>query len=368
MILNRLANDHRSSARTSHAIRTRTTEESWLEIDSTMVDELTSQPLPAPRRQLMNLIGWLKLQAGDAPFEPQEVRDCDALAGIAGAVDGIAFARLLEWASTEGLVELSNDGKIAVLTPKAWEDEPSQKILEPIVSTTNDEIQVCKGHCPKCGADRHAEIVASHEEHSKYNEGLIWTNETFNILKCRGCGEIYVQRQYQFSEDEEYDCDPRTGEFVTTIEPHITYWPAPARRNRPDWLNQLPDDALRELLYEVYGALDADHRVLAAIGTRTALDRAMTLKGATEVLGFGEKLGELKAAGVISQQEKELLTTLTDAGSAAAHRGWRPEPNMLDTIMDGTEAFLQRALILGAAIDAIKKDVPPRPSRPKRRR
>ena len=94
----------------------------------------------------------------------------------------------------------------------------------------------------------------------------------------------------------------------------------------------------------------------------------MVLKGATEALGFGEKLGELKAAGVISQHEEDLLTTLTDAGSAAAHRGWRPEPDMLNTIMDGTEAFLHRALILGDAIDAIKNDVPPKPSRPKRRR
>jgi len=141
----------------------------------------------------------------------------------------------------------------------------------------------------------------------------------------------------------------------------MTYWPAPTRRKRPEWIHQLEDDTLRDLLDEVYGALDADHRVLAAIGTRTALDRAMVLKGAMESSGFSEKLTELKKAGVISHQEQDLLTTLTDAGSAAAHRGWRPTPKELNTLMDGVEVFLHRTLILGSAIDAMKNDVPPRP-------
>ena len=154
---------------------------------------------------------------------------------------------------------------------------------------------------------------------------------------------------------------PETGETETVLAPTVTYWPAPARRRRPDWLYKLDDGPLRNLLDEVYGALDADHRVLAAIGVRTALDRAMVLQGATEAAGFAMKLDELKSAGVISQQEKDILVALTDAGSAAAHRGWRPEASALTTIMDGIEAFLHRALVMTPAIAAIKAQVPERP-------
>ena len=53
------------------------------------------------------------------------------------------------------------------------------------------------------------------------------------------------------------------------------------------------------------------------------LDRAMVLAGETEANSFADKVRELRAGGVISQQEKDQLLTLTDAGSAAALIGCR---------------------------------------------
>ncbi len=121
-------------------------------------------------------------------------------------------------------------------------------------------------------------------------------------------------------------------------------------------------------LDELYEALDADLPILAAIGARTVLDCAMVLKGAPEAAGFDEKLGFLEAEGLVGQGEKELLSILTDAGGAAAHRGWRPQPDDLMTILDGIEAFVQRAFVLGDAVEAIRESVPPRKSRSKKTR
>jgi hypothetical protein len=90
----------------------------------------------------------------------------------------------------------------------------------------------------------------------------------------------------------------------------------------------------------------------------------MVLMGATEALGFAEKLDDLKNTGLISRHEKDILVVLTDAGGAAAHRGWQPDAKKLSTIMDGTEAFIHRALVLSGAIAAMKEQVPKKPNPP----
>ena len=228
-------------------------------------------------------------------------------------------------------------------------------------------LETCKSYCPKCGEDSNADIVACHEnqQYADVPDNMVWTRDTYRILRCRGCEWVYVQREHLSSEDEEYDVDSRTGEYVVVIEPHVTYWPPPKKRQRPPWLYRLNDKPLRNLLDEVYGALDADHRVLAAIGARTALDRAFVLMEAHESLGFVEKLQQLRDRDNISEVDMRMLDAWTDVGSAAAHRSWKPEPMALTKIMDGVENFLQRNLVLESDIPAIKDKVPPKKPRPK---
>ena len=226
-------------------------------------------------------------------------------------------------------------------------DEAHQSSL-----TASDTPKTCKGHCPRCGEDTNAEIVTSHSEHSDWE--VIWAIDRYQVLRCLGCERVYFRHAYYFSEAENHHGD---------IDPLVAYWPPPKNREQPSWLDQLSDELLRDLLDEIYGALDADHRVLAAIGTRTALDRAMVLKGADEAQGFGEKLDQLLDKGIISDDEKKILGKLTDAGSAAAHRGWKPEPKELATLIDGVETFLHRALVLEKDVHAMEDVMPPKPRR-----
>ncbi len=214
------------------------------------------------------------------------------------------------------------------------------------MTSASDASNTCDGHCPRCNQNLNADIVASESRRESWNQpglGSLSEIDTYRILRCRGCKTLYVQRMYWFSESQ----DP----------PHVTDWPSPPA---PDWVGQLDDHTLRNLLHEVYGARNAGHRVLAAIGARAALDRAMVLNGA-EGASFKEKFKALRETGIISETEKRMLGKLTDAGSAAAHRGWSPKREELTTLIDGMKSFLHRTLVLKSAVNAISH-----PSRPKK--
>jgi hypothetical protein len=213
----------------------------------------------------------------------------------------------------------------------------------------------CEGHCPRCDQNLNANIVASHPERWFDEGALVGATVNFRILKCLGCETVYFQKESW--PDEQF-----LGEHKIH-GPHVTHWPPPSA---PDWVRQLDDRRLRNLLREVYGAVNAGHRVLAAIGTRTALDCAMVLNGAKETSDFKGKRKELRDKGVIGEHEFETLFKLVDAGSAAAHRAWMPKPEELTTLIDGMESFLHRTLVLKSAVNAI--DTPPRVPRPKKSR
>lgn len=253
-------------------------------------------------------------------------------------------------------------GLIARLEEKRMdlEPEPSRETTAP-----SDAHQTCEADCPACGSDRTADIVALYKDDLRQDpQRVVWSIDTFRILRCRGCRGVYIQRQTLCSEEWEFDEDPETGEMIQTIVPQtpVTLWPLPEKRPRPSWIHRL-DPTLRNLLDEVYGALDADHRVLAAIGTRTALDHAMVGLGADEAVGFAGKLKELRDMGKVSEGDEQTFLLLTDAGSAAAHRAWRPDRVQLATLMDGMEHFLHRTFVLKPAVNAMKDTVPSRKQR-----
>jgi len=116
----------------------------------------------------------------------------------------------------------------------------------------------------------------------------------------------------------------------------------------------------------VYLAINNNLGVLSAVGIRTVFDRATELLGVNPADTFKDKLDHLEAKGLISVDEKRALGVLVDAGSAAAHRGWRPKSAEVDGLMLILESFLHRNFIASQAIDNIAKAVPAKPPRPKK--
>jgi len=364
----RLDDNAKAFARISHAIRSRTSEVHWFRIDSANIDELAKAPLPSVRAQTLNLIRWLAAEADDDRLAAVELPENDALAGVVGVVEADRLDELQRHMVQQGLIEYVPEDCLR-LTPAAWDLlEPATPLANvaaaaPPVVTAPEPLAVEPSDCPQCGPRRRAEVVAFFSVTNQDETSPVYEVVNYKTLRCCGCEAIHIRRDTYFSEDEDHEQDPVTGEWNTVLRPTSTYWPPQERRRKPSWILQVEDDVIHRLLDEVYGALNTDLRALAAMGVRALLDRTFELAGAEPAAGFEEKLKSLTAEGVISPRDKETLTVMTDAGSAASHRGWQPDPEALDTILDAAEAVLHRVVVLPDHAQRLREQVPPKPSR-----
>lgn len=221
-----------------------------------------------------------------------------------------------------------------------------------------------KGRCPNCGPDRWSDVVGHAKNLEESNHG-VWFQTDHRILKCRGCEQIYHQIKEVFSEDYVQDED---GEWQ--YDAKISHWPETPQilKSTPDWLNKLgvKDIRLGELISDVYKALNANLSVLAVIGVRTVFDRATELLGIDPAKRFDEKISDLFHAGYIGETEKDHLALATDAGSAAAHRGWKPTDEELSFVLVTVESFLHRVFIQSENVIVLKNAIPQKPSRKKK--
>jgi hypothetical protein len=178
---------------------------------------------------------------------------------------------------------------------------------------------------------------------------------------------MYFRKDRWFSEWETIGEHPVTGQLRIEGGVETTYWPSPAARLRPKWLDKIeqsePD--FGSLIHEMYTALDNDLRVVSAIAARTVFDCASELLGIDSMLRFQDKLNRLRTSGKISTEEEGALQVLVNAGNAAAHGAWRPSREQLKTMMEVLESFLHRSFIVGDGIAKLKAAVPPKPRREK---
>jgi hypothetical protein len=215
--------------------------------------------------------------------------------------------------------------------------------------------KIVKGHCPNCGPGILADVAAEFEDAWDDEEAGISGHGDYRILQCRGCTRIYFQTLSFSSED-----DPSDG-------PTIVHWPPPEKRKQPRWLWSLigEDTQLWNLLTQTYLAFNNDAPILAAIGLRTVFDRSSELLGVDQSKSFAKKLDELQKNGKIGADERDVLDALTDAGSAAAHRGWNPTEQQLETMFDIVESFIHRSFFIRHAAQELKTRVPRRSTRSK---
>ncbi|MER8412610.1 DUF4145 domain-containing protein [Mesorhizobium sp. M1342] len=188
-----------------------------------------------------------------------------------------------------------------------------------------------------------------HKAYGEDGDGYYQWWDNWYILQCRGCEYIFVQKSSTNSEDlhQYYN---EAGETESELIETLSYWPAPSKRLKPEWLGDFgvhigDADQLEQAIAEVYGALDADLPILAAIGMRTCFDVAAILLGVDDDLPFAKKLDELVQRQKIGGIDKDRLAVLVDAGSASVHRGWKPKPKELDTLAEILEHFVFEAFV-----------------------
>jgi len=234
--------------------------------------------------------------------------------------------------------------------------------------------QTIKAHCSACGGPRNCEIHGHYAE-SDGDDNFQWYRDWY-LLSCRGCDHVFAQSVSSNSEDYDYDYDSN-GEVVRTHVETVRSWPAKSKRERPGWFagdvvesDRKDTFSLDASLLELYGALDHELYVLASIGMRTSFDIAAELLGVDPAKSFAEKVKDLVERSLIKEAEKDHIDILVDAGSASAHRGWKPGLSDLDALMGTLEDFIYNNIVLpakkkAAAEKIAKVKVPPKQKRTK---
>jgi hypothetical protein len=230
--------------------------------------------------------------------------------------------------------------------------------------TTPSPVEI-KSSCSTCGPKSNAKVVAHHKVY--WSDGPVDSWETYQIVECFGCNSVSFRHSSWCSEEEQQSYNDETGEIERSYPENILYWPPqpdPSARQKPRYLEAhqgVLDENLRQLMVDLYTALDQKLNVLAAIGARAVFEcSAASLGIGPNSRTFDDKLEALLINGQISSEDRKILATLTDCGNAAAHRGWRPTTNQVNTILDITENFVHRSFILGKEARQLQEVVPQR--------
>ena len=239
--------------------------------------------------------------------------------------------------------------------------EPAGKAKEvPIQSSTTPSTDdIMAAHCNNCGGRRDAYNRASHT--SNGTDGEVSWSHTYRVLECCGCHNISVMHVHWFSEWDQIESDPQTGEPRMVPGEKVTMWPPPTKRRKPNWIERLEDQALRDVIDEIYQALGSGMIILASMGTRTLLDRAMSLCIGENQSSFKGRIDLLKEEGYIGEAESDILSVIVDAGNAAAHRAYSPTYENLEMIVATVENFLERQFVLRPGATSVKDATPQRP-------
>ncbi|TKB69584.1 MAG: DUF4145 domain-containing protein [Nitrospira sp.] len=194
----------------------------------------------------------------------------------------------------------------------------------------------------------------------KGSEKLLLGQETssqiFQVVQCRDC------------KSTTYCLDTRVHPGHMMGDSYVErtdYFPPLQVRTRPDWFSQLPE-GYQSILAEVYQAIDNSLFFLASTGTRTAVDQLIVEK-IGDAGRFEDKIIELVERKIIDNTQGEMLLALINAGSASAHRSYKPDSETINHMMDILEAIFYSLLIepdkrkdLERKAAEIRKSTPPR--------
>lgn len=194
----------------------------------------------------------------------------------------------------------------------------------------------------------------------------MWGHDTWEILECRGCSNVTFVHTHWFSEDSDDAGHPLIRRDL--------YPPSPSRA-KPEWAHQLWRCLPREHLWlvglhgDIYTALGTKAFSLAAMGLRAIADVVVTSQ-IGDIGPFKTKLDRMREGGLISELQVDILHAAFDAGSAAAHRGYNPSERDVYSLLDITEALLQRIYMdpmqereHAKAAATLKERTPRRPQR-----
>jgi hypothetical protein len=211
-----------------------------------------------------------------------------------------------------------------------------------------------KAHCNKCLGERNHEILHSYRNPWDNSDYGIYGEEHYEFLKCCGCEGVTLRHTNWFSEHLDENGNP---------VPTIYYYPPAIFRPYPSWFNKLYSTRdtvyLKDLLQEIYIGLQNNTQRIATMGIRALLEFIMIQKVGDKG-SFSKNLDEFQSKGHISHIQKNVLSTVLEAGHATMHRSYSPSQEDLSTCMDIAESVIQTIYILPRKADELTKKIPKR--------
>lgn len=202
-----------------------------------------------------------------------------------------------------------------------------------------------------------------YSEKSSWDDQGISGGDTYDLVKCCGCGSLKLRLDQWCSEGE---CDEKGN-----LTPSVSYYPPAVFRPKPKWFYELllvviyDDGNIHDLLSEIYVALQNNQRALAAMGIRALLEKVMVEKSGDHGT-FIANLKEFENQGYVSRIQRERLETILEAGHAAMHRFYKPSHEDLITLVDISESVIESIYIHGTKVAKLKNGIPLRTPKTKR--
>jgi len=201
------------------------------------------------------------------------------------------------------------------------------------------QAKIVLSHCNKCGQETKHDVLMERKHRASeivdplHGIEVSWST-THSMLECRGCEEVSLCRVTWCSED-----DPMEGPSPST------YFPPRVSRRKPAWVDRLVVPEEYEcLLDEIYIALHADSRRLAAMGARALID-AFIARSVGDQGDFAKGLKKLVAENHIREAQREIVAAAVDAGNATAHRGHCPSVGDISAVIDIVENLIHNELL-----------------------
>ncbi len=207
--------------------------------------------------------------------------------------------------------------------------------------------KICRCHCNTCGDDREHDEISISSFPELNSERIVVTHE-ITAVSCRGCKTAAIREKIV-----------KDGSEIT----QLIYKPQRLWLQQPNWVEKLEevDNTIYGLLVEVYSAANDDQFRLLSMGVRAALDHVMTyLIG--DAGSFERKLDKMVEKKHISENQKDMLLVVIDAGSATAHRGYKPPRDLLEQMIAVMQIIIQQHYITGPMLQSLKLKIPPRPT------
>ena len=214
-------------------------------------------------------------------------------------------------------------------------------------------------YCNQCRRSTNQELVGIHMQNMQEDIG---PDLVYEMLKCCGCNAVTMRVTRESGID---DMPPTIIErYPPAIARRIPYWMEMKDSESPPLeLYLLPPDVAL-LMKEIYIAVQNDLRRLAAMGIRAAIETIMKEK-IGEDAKFNVLMDKFQKAGYLSTREYGSLGTIIEAGHAATHRAWEPTDSDIATLLDITEAIIEKVYFHEARAQSLDKRVPRRSPHPR---